>query len=284
MPLEIIFDGLQATRFGLQRTPPIMVENNHNNANAQAVGPGQGQNAQDQGLDVFEVVRMLVLMISLQLVANFIFATLGIGQGGSGGIEETFDQNSIFNGGMNQTEFSMQSAASEGYVAETTIPARTSKVPAGVSPNEMIAPSKKKKIHTSLWSVGTIMDLDLFITENEKFPHVTSTMTVDLESKKNKNDKNPSQILASWHEKDIVFDFLPTNHRNSSLTFDISDRMKSNETTLYAHLMLKRRKANGEDSEGEKDVLRKTFELTKFKLRKKKRNGKKIHSFYFNIW
>ena len=241
-----------------------MVDNNRNNANNQQLPPGQaqGQAQPEQGFDFTEIFRMFLVMIFIQFALQIILGTLGIGPTGMDSNQST---------GANKTAVVQPPAVpeSENYFEAT----------AGIPSTDVV--SKKRKHHTSLWKVGTVMDLSLYITEHETFQYPLPTKKGG--SKRNNDDQT---VLASWHEENFIFDFRSSNQRNSTVTVDISNRMKANETNLYAHIILKRRNNAENDEIGnivdvdetkeQKDILQKTFSLTKYKLRKKKRAGKCI--------
>ena len=224
------------------------INNNENGENARNEVPEQ----QNEGFDVVEILRMFVVMVTIQFIVQGLVASFQPQQNGKSDINVTSIPES-------STENILKSTIDDN--------SRYPRRPAGVS-------TPRKKFHTSLWDLGTVMDLDLYITEDKSFPY----STVDPSKNINLKNKQKKEILASWHEKNLIFRNEPSNQRNMTLTLGISDRIQSNETILYAHMILTRVQ---DDKVEKKDILKKTFELTKFKLRKKKRNGETKYYFSF---
>jgi len=223
-----------------------MADANGNDANNQIVPEGQ-QQQQPEGFDPMEILRMLSLMILIQFAAQTAMSSFGIGQ--SAGIPNQVPVDLV-----NKSSLPPKSS-SDNYFEATT------RATSGAALS-----STTKNKHNSLWSVGTKMDLDLYITEDKEFSYPL---------KKNIGKTKKRSILASWHEKDLIFDFSSSNTRNSSVTVDISQQMQANQTSLYAHIILKR-KNNGEQEgvDDKTNIMQKSFLLTRLKFRKKQRYGK----------
>lgn len=135
-----------------------------------------------------------------------------------------------------------------------------------------------KKTHESIWEQGTLMDLDLTISLDKEFSMSNSY----------------HNTLASWHSAGVIFNNVPSNDRNVSLTFDVPEAVHANKSMVYAHIVLTRqssgtplsvenedrkkrkKKTNSLKKRDKKDYMVKTVELSKLMLRKKKRNEKNL--------
>ncbi len=150
-----------------------------------------------------------------------------------------------------------------------------------------------------IWQFGSVLDLDLYITDQSVYP-IHQCMTNTKSERQTNND-----VLAEWHESNIVFvsdaktisipnadggllTIENNNQRSANLTVPITEKVQFNETHLYAHLCLTRKwpmnpynhkgsskKKKDERNYGQETFL-KTIQLTKLKKRKRKRNEKSL--------
>ena len=156
-----------------------------------------------------------------------------------------------------------------------------------------------------IWKQGTVMDLDVVISDSSSPPYGW-TLTTDNENAVSENKVNPrrtkltllkdSTPLASWRQENLILGGLThakhtpnlltafgsssnqeMNYRNDTLTVSLTDSLWNNETHLYAHVRLMRRVYRGHNTDGQElrkeDVLVKKVELTRHRKRKKKRDG-----------
>jgi len=162
-----------------------------------------------------------------------------------------------------------------------------------------------------LWQLGTVMDLDVAITDYPNVPVGWPPLTTSIEEDLAKNDSSSSTnegnnvILASWHQEGLVLggisdepDNRPSflsilssngnqemNKRNGTLTFPLTQSVWANETQLYAYVRLQRRghfkdgSKVGDETERpvrKEDVLIKRLPLTRYRKRKKMRDVKSL--------
>jgi hypothetical protein len=162
-----------------------------------------------------------------------------------------------------------------------------------------------------LWEQGTVMDLDVIISDSSIAPNGWSLTTpspdeikidysndAEVSNKANPRrtkvtlNKQENNILASWRQENLIlggtndplskpslFSFFGStsnqemNHRNSTLTIPLTQALWNNETQLYAYVKLMRRRYGNEVKERREDVLVKRVELTRYRKRKRKRDG-----------
>lgn len=159
-----------------------------------------------------------------------------------------------------------------------------------------------------IWKQGTVMDLDVVISDSSSPPYGWM-LTTDNENAAAESKVNPrrtkltllkdSTPLASWRQENLILGGLThahntpnlltafgsssnqeMNYRNDTLAVSLTDSLWNNETHLYAHVRLMRRvyrvhNTNGNDRQEvrREDVLVKRVELTRHRKRKKKRDG-----------
>jgi len=128
-----------------------------------------------------------------------------------------------------------------------------------------------------LWDPGTEMDLAVYFTDAKVFDP-------------SENDKNSSPLLAEWHEAGLILGGgqirggearkkgVSGNDRAANVTVGLTDAIRRNETHLYAHVRLTRKRRDGGDRNepGELDVLSKTILMTRHKIRKRERDEKSL--------
>jgi len=221
------------------------------------------ENQQGRGLDLRELMRMFFLLIFMQMAFQIFLDSM---------LKSNKNRNSQ-NYSNNTTMFSQPA---DGFDEEMLSVEATAK---GVLPKQQQQQQQRKPHiglavnsldHNSLWRKGTVMNLDIFISEDSSMLSPSSS------------------FLSSWHEKDLILGDSSSLARNVSLTVDISEKMKANETRLFGHLYLTRqkyRRKNGStnsnkppemNEENRIDTLYKRFDLTKYKFRGKKSNKKNL--------
>lgn len=160
-----------------------------------------------------------------------------------------------------------------------------------------------------LWQQGTVMDLDVLITDSPYMPDGWPALTTLLEedgdmiSMESPKKKDTHKTLASWHQDGLVLggefssgpdtrsgfsSFLSSNanqdmnHRNTTLSIPMTQSMWNNETHVYAYVKLQRRRNYKNKDPSKKmpvrkeDVLVKRMMLTRHRKRKKTRDIKSL--------
>ena len=176
--------------------------------------------------------------------------------------------------------------------------------PLGVTPSNVVA-EKRTKAHkpACLWQAGTVMDLDVLITDSPNAPSSWPSLTTPVPSDDaltSKKGKDGASVLAEWHERDLIFGGIPSdgsdgkksssspffsqfgslnadqtiNRRNASLVVPIERSVWNNETGVYAHVRLARRRTSGAVSPT--DVLVKRMSLMRYRKRKRNRDVKSL--------
>ena len=159
------------------------------------------------------------------------------------------------------------------------------KKPLGVDPTaatDTINNEKMKKMNrmakpVCLWPQGTMMDLDVIISDSANVPNGWPDLTTNTgKDDKNENgddDREEGTILASWSQTNLILGGKPhqndpsntnnkatttsvlssvmgsntnqeMNHRNATLTVSLTDRVWNNETHVYAWVRLRRHRYN----------------------------------------
>jgi hypothetical protein len=167
-----------------------------------------------------------------------------------------------------------------------------------------------------LWPQGTVMDLDVIITDSSTPPTGWTLTTAPpsddkkaIESTHTTNNKanprltkvslKPNAPLASWRQENLILGgssstqkpssilsaFLGSssnqemNHRNTTLHIPFTEALWNNQTHLYAYIRLMRRTAynsGNNQGSGKEDVLVKRVELTRYRKRKRRRDEKSL--------
>ena len=167
----------------------------------------------------------------------------------------------------------------------------------------------KRPKPSCIWELGTVMDLDVLITDSPLVPNGWPSLTTPIDDDDDLANDKPSKkggnVLASWQQEGLVLggvsdetdkrhaimSFLSSNadqamnHRNTTLTIPMTQSVWNNETHVYAYIRLQRRRhfKNGSDSRGKNskgsrkdDVLVKRMMLTRYRKRKKMRDVKSL--------
>jgi len=141
-----------------------------------------------------------------------------------------------------------------------------------IQPNETkIKPTINNLNPKCIWNQGTSMDLSIYITEE------TPEEYTRQQQHKNKKTILKKKAIVSYTESNLILDPSSSDNRNASLSIPISHNLLQNKTNLYAHLFLTKRK--GKDIENmlvPYNELYKIYNLTRFKLRKKKKKVKNL--------
>jgi hypothetical protein len=174
-----------------------------------------------------------------------------------------------------------------------------------------------------LWKPGTVMDLSVLITDSPdvpvKWPSLIAKKTTTAiqnyydDDATNDSASSSRNILASWQQDGLILggvvsndgggpkkDNTPSilsayltsnadqsiNHRNATLTIPMTEAIWNNQTQVYAHVFLQRRRTfqDGTDSRDmgknslvrKDDVLIKRMTLTRYRKRKKNRDVKNL--------
>ncbi|KAL3809667.1 hypothetical protein ACHAXA_004218 [Cyclostephanos tholiformis] len=151
-----------------------------------------------------------------------------------------------------------------------------------------------------LWQPGTYMDLDVLITDSPNSPSSWPPLTtpdINVVDYSDKGNAGKGIILVEWHERDLILGGVSDsktkysspffslfgysnadqtmNYRNATLVVPIDKSISNNETSgVYAHVMLRRKRASGADSPT--DVLVKRMPLTRYRKRKRNRDVKSL--------
>lgn len=192
--------------------------------------------------------------------------------------------------------------------------------PVGVTTNNKISGNYNnnnkimKMKPACLWQQGTIMDLDLIITDSPSIPSGWPELTTpDVNNGEliatesvNKKSKSKETILGTWKQEGLVLggeshDGKPDtrhsimtllssntnqtmNYRNTTLTIPLTKSVWNNETHVYAYIKLQRRRKYPPGNSSNKkpravrkdDVLVKRMLLTRHRKRKKNRDVKSL--------
>ena len=158
----------------------------------------------------------------------------------------------------------------------------------GVNPASMNVASfnGKNGVPSCIWKSRTLLDLHVYITDEEDFDPLTGCLP-DMNGNTVKNN-----ILSEYHELDLELSSVDSNknYRNGNITVPLSKSVQFNETNVYAHVCLLKQKrtqalalAQGKDdhpsgNENDVEVYHKALSLTKYKTRKKARDEKNLLS------
>ena len=163
-----------------------------------------------------------------------------------------------------------------------------------------------------LWQQGTVMDLELIITDSSTIPSGWPELTtpdinngelIATESSSKKSKSKESIILGTWSQEGLVlggesYDGKPDtrhsimtllssntnqtmNYRNTTLTIPLTKSIWNNETHVYAYVKLQRRRKYPPGNNKKRivrndDVLVKRMLLTRHRKRKKNRDVKSL--------
>lgn len=162
-----------------------------------------------------------------------------------------------------------------------------------------------KKMHkqmkpSCLWQQGTMMDLDVILSDSSDVPTGWPALTTikNEHDDTNANNNNKATILASWTQQNLILGGTPhdpnskasflsvmmgshtnqeMNRRNTTLNFPLTDAIWNNETHVYAYVRLQRRRGGSNNTPSRKeDVLVKRMVLTRHRKRKKMRDVKSL--------
>ncbi|KAL7555096.1 hypothetical protein ACHAWF_018708 [Thalassiosira exigua] len=152
-----------------------------------------------------------------------------------------------------------------------------------------------------IWETGTVMDLDVVLTDSSDVPAGWPSLTTPIDEPE--ANRGGGKVLASWREEDLILGGVADgadsrtgfsiffmsdadqdmNRRNATLTAPLTPAIWNNETHLYAYVRLQRRRRfdDGVDtrkrnSKRKDDVLVKRVSLTRHRKRKKTRDVKSL--------
>ena len=192
-------------------------------------------------------------------------------------------------------------AVQQGFITDPTIPQKVQNAAGngngnspmkpqgvGVNPASMNVASfnGKNGVPSCIWKSRTLLDLHVYITDEEDFDPLTGCLP-DMTGNTVKNN-----ILSEYHELDLELSSVDSNknYRNGNITVPLSKSVQFNETNVYAHVCLLKQKrtqalaqAQGKDdhpsgNENDVEVYHKALSLTKYKRRKKVRDEKNLLS------
>lgn len=161
-----------------------------------------------------------------------------------------------------------------------------------------------------LWLPGTVMDLEVIISDSSRVPNGWPELTTPPEEKgsdePSQSSKRGGTVLASWKQNDLILggeligpdnrpailSFLSSNanntmnYRNTTLTIPMTQSVWNNETHVYAYVRLQRlivfkdgtdsRNAKNAKRLGRENILVKRIALTRYRKRKKGRDVKSL--------
>jgi len=201
----------------------------------------------------------------------------------------------------------MMPAAATGVESNSdvdVVPQQQQKKPLGANPitdkKKFTAHDVKKRHKTMkpacLWQQGTMMDLDVILSDSSDIPTGWPALTTKDDNTEEVDNTNQATILASWTQQNLILGGKPhdpnskasflsimmgshtdqeMNRRNTTLDFQLTDAIWNNETHVYAHLRLQRR-VNRNRKPRNEDVLVKQMVLTRHRKRKKNRDVKSL--------
>lgn len=161
-----------------------------------------------------------------------------------------------------------------------------------------------------LWDVGTTMDLDVIITDSPGSPEGWELTTPVGDDATGVVRTKRHNVLATWKQDGLIFggksddaNHKPSgsfvlsslfgsdvnqdmNYRNDTLTIPFNEALWNNETQIWAHVKLQRRRSykDGTDTRArnprrkvpKNDVLVKRMALTRFRKRKRRQDLKSL--------
>ncbi len=185
-------------------------------------------------------------------------------------------------------------AVQQGYIPDPTGAATSSTGTQTPPPPGSIATAKDMSMKpkgasqsrvkpSCVWNPHTMMDLHVYITDTEKIDPLLECSPAN---------SNLNSVIAEWHEEDLELASLDhsVNARSTNVTIDIPRSVQYNETHIYAHVCLMKKKmppneqtiasekgeAATEESLKKEDVHYHAVELTRYKKRKRMRNEKNL--------
>mmetsp|Transcript_29612 Transcript_29612/g.46502 ORF Transcript_29612/g.46502 Transcript_29612/m.46502 type:complete len:733 (+) Transcript_29612:85-2283(+) len=282
-----------------------MAADDQNNSAAAAAADGGGENDEQH---VPPPPPMTFSSILNWLLFFFVVQTLS-----QNVLKRVFPPPSSNNNAVNVNNNNMMPAAATGvdsYNDATTIVGQQKK-PLGATNNNPTDNKKftaqgVKKMHKQmkpacLWQQGTMMDLDVVLSDSSDVPTDWPALTTNNDGEQedtitNANaNNNKATILARWTQQNLILGGTPhdpnskasflsimmgshtnqeMNRRNTTLHFPLTDAIWNNGTHVYAHVRLQRR-VNKRKVRKE-DVLVKRMVLTRHRKRKKMRDVKSL--------
>jgi len=239
------------------------------------------------GLDFTAIFRMVLILIAVQSLTGF--------DGRKISPTNMFTSRAPDHNGAANTDSSSPDSIhpidANNHNNNNNHKKKKKKKPTGVTSTTPKSHGKKNRSpHKILWTPSsssksdTILDLDVYFTESPLHPYPNSH--IRSPSKHNDKKKKKKEILAHWHESDLVLSAaggdssssssFSKNARNSSVVIPLNSiNMLNNITGVYAHVVLMKRGSDDDDDDDvddTKNVLYKSIPMTKYSLRKKKRD------------
>ena len=167
----------------------------------------------------------------------------------------------------------MQNLSQQNGPAEQFRRGRNDAASASGKTGPLGATSRNHARPACLWSVNTEMDMHVFFTDSETFELPDS---FDYHAA---TPPDVTGVLAEWHELGLAL-YDSNEKRSTNITIPLSKQIRYNDTHLYAHVRLARRRP-GVDEHGpgavrKVDVLSKRVTITRYRLRKKVRDEKNL--------
>ena len=200
-----------------------------------------------------------------------------------------------------------------GVVQQQTKPLGVNPIAEKSSSSYDVKKVKRMMKPACLWRQGTMMDLDVIISDSPVVPSGWPALTTKQHDNYDHENNNiidtttttttkeeGGTILASWTQQDLLLGGRPhdpharaisflssmmsshtdqeMNRRNTTLHIPLTDAIWNNETHVYAHVRLSRRSgvAAGRKNPRKEDVLVKRMVLTRHRKRKKMRDVKSL--------
>ncbi|KAL7495352.1 hypothetical protein ACHAWT_004507 [Skeletonema menzelii] len=274
----------------------MAADNNQNNPAAAPAAGGESNEAEQQGRPpmIMSILNWILFFWVFQNLTGLITSKF---------VPPTPPPSVSNNNAVNNNNNNMMPAATTGVESGSNVVGQQKK-PLGVNSvdRSKFAAQDVKKMHKKmkpacLWQQGTMMDLDIILSDSANVPTGWPALTTKNDNnEQNNNNANKGTILASWTQQDLILGGKPhdphskssflsvmmgshtdqeMNRRNTTLNFPLTDQIWNNHTHVYAHVRLQRRVAKNRTPRKD-DVLVKRMVLTRHRKRKKMRDVKSL--------
>lgn len=285
--------GGNATRSRSQRARHPSARQPATGAAEQRPEQEQGQEQEDQGF-VLPILNWVLVFFLMQNVMGMLVAQFN----------PRPENGNVVGDPASPSDYDGARARDFALDGEDDAAARTKMKPVGASEksnynaNQHLGGPGMKLKPACLWTLGTVMDLDVLITDSPRVPDGWPALTTPIEDDESA-PKGGGKTLASWRQEGLIYggiaheaDSPPgvmsffssnanqaMNHRNATLTVPLTKQVWNNETHVYAHVRLQRNrkfKDNKKRPVRKDDVLVKRAKLTRHRKRKKNRDVKSL--------
>ena len=242
-------------------------------------GGGQQQQEQQEEMTFLPILNWLVFFFVMQNIMTSVMTKFGPQPG-----------NDIPASPLNNDIVDVDNVVTGADVSSSSAGHRQKGKPLGASStntntdNHKPKPWMKQFKPSCLWQQGTVMDLDVVITDSPFVPTGWPELTTPIKDDDAAEENNKStkvtktkggKILASWSQDELILggvsdepnnsggimSFISSNanqemnHRNTSLTIPMTSAVWNNQTHIYAYVKLQRRRhyKDGSDSRSNKD-------------------------------